>query len=377
MGRNAAGCLVGIVLASCVVCAACDSGEPEAGGPDAVPHGTIAGVTPSDLQAEATAPHLWCTVKAMWLEQGRLNVALHVESRGLGPVEVSRLDNSVAIGDFAMRTLEGEPVILSLQSAGGGAPVPAGTDYSLVPAAGVDFVTGPFYKASLVCQKSLSRRRPEVLAGTWLRYYVCGMASCVSAGSHLTAPLVGIGMVQFGKAPGAGLNADSSRDWEASDLRAEIGVPYLWATIRSMGPENGRTALAVHLEGSGGLGPVRVSRSDLERALGGLFLRSQEGNTVLTYHEAPPGDLAVPPALPQDYVSLPADGLDITTMEFRDRLEYCQGFAPAEARRMVPEGKALRYYLCSEVACRTQDLHEGFFVPLMGVGLAQYEGKRE
>jgi hypothetical protein len=184
-------------------------------------------------------------------------------------------------------------------------------------------------------------------------------------------------MVQFGQAPGGGEDVAASERWAGSDLRSEIRAPYLWVTVRSMAPRNGRTALALHLEGGGGLKPPRVSKSDLERAVGDIFLRSKEGNSVRTFHSRPSGDLVVPPPDPQDYVAVATQGLDITVMGFRETLDYCQAIGSADRTFSVPEGSTLRYYLCSEVNCRMQDMGKAFYVPLMGVGLVEYGGKRE
>ncbi len=48
---------------------------------------------------------------------------------------------------------------------------------------------------------------------------------------------------------------------------------------------------------------------------------------------------------------------------------------PYGPRDWVSAATTLRYYLCSVVSCRTEDLARAFFVPVMGVGLVQYGAK--
>jgi hypothetical protein len=93
-------CLVLIMALSSWFARGCSKDNSQGAPPVSARTNLMAGVTASDLRAEVTVPHLWCTVNAMWLEEGRLRVALHIDSAGgLGPVRVSRLYNSVAVGD--------------------------------------------------------------------------------------------------------------------------------------------------------------------------------------------------------------------------------------------------------------------------------------
>lgn len=68
----------------------------------------------------------------------------------------------------------------------------------------------------------------------------------------------------------------------ASDLRTEVTVPHLWATVKAVSVKSGRLAVAVHIERAGGLEPVKVSQFDIAmRALGQLALRTKDAEPVL------------------------------------------------------------------------------------------------
>ena len=228
-----------------------------------------AGVTASDLRMEVTVPHLWATVKAVSVQSGHLAVTVHIErAGGLEPVKVSQFDMMGALGQLALRTKEGEPVLLLFQPGPLVTPAPMQSDDVSVPVQGLDLRTGPSAGATIQLQRSLAKGQSRLANGTWLRYYLCRQVWCSSGDLRkmFTVPLLGIGMVQFGGAEEQGGGGTLGADRATSDLRSEVAVPYLWATVESVTPKSGKTGLTIHLERGGGLGPLRVSRSDLERA---------------------------------------------------------------------------------------------------------------
>jgi hypothetical protein len=332
---------------------------------------------------EVTVPHLWATVKAVSVQSGHLAVTVHIErAGGLEPVKVSQFDIAMrALGQLALRTKDAEPVLLQYHPGPVVSPAPMESDYVSVPVQGLDLNTGPSAGMSIQLQRSLAKGQSRLPEGTWLRYYLCTEVWCSSNDlrKSFIVPLLGIGMVQFERAEEQGGGGTVGAHGVTSDLRSEVAVPYLWATVESVTPRSGKTGLTVHLE-RGGLGPVRVSRSDLQRAASEVLLRTRDGDPVRTMRTMPAGALVVPAADPNDYVSVPDSGLDLTPVAFGETLYYWKSLELSDSLDrtfVLPEGSTLRYYLSSEVHCRSEDMRKAFYVPLMGVGLVQYGKKAE
>jgi hypothetical protein len=178
--------------------------------------------------------------------------------------------------------------------------------------------------------------------------------------------VVGAGYVQFG---GDGGVASPKGGRVDSDLRSDITMPYLWATVQAISVEKDKTTVTLEVERGGGLRSVRVSRSGLEKAAWALKLRTREGDTG-----APRGtwlSRRAPPFDPEDYAPVPEGGLRLTV----DMSEYGRwGYFNAMdlGATDLPFGSEMRYYLCTEVRCCTDDMKKQFWVPLLGVGLVRY-----
>jgi hypothetical protein len=254
---------------------------------------------------------------------------------------------------------------------------------------GLDFDIHPFWEEGSVERwKARATRSSAFPDGTWLRYYISANIICADEEVHrmVDVPFLGVGLVRFNEDKDEG---SASRQEEANtmsagktlDLGEGITVPCLWATIEDMRPQNWHMAMKIHLDKRGGLGPLRVSRTDLERAAAGVQLRTKEGDPVWSQQALRSVELRVPPADPQDYVTVPDGVLDLNVKgQFEEGLRYSEPMALDDPRgppSVLPQGSILRYYLCGEVSCRTEGMGKAFYVPLMGVGLVQYGPKAE
>ena len=153
-------------------------------------------------------------------------------------------------------------------------------------------------------------------------------------------------------------------------------VPHLWATIVSVSPKDGKLGVRVRLERGGGLGTLRVSQSDLLRAVGDVALRTQDGDAVGTKFHDRWSSPKAPAAVAQDYVSVPDEGLDLSLGPVGEAA-VPQWKSLASKPSDLQPGTPLRYYLCGEVNCRSEDLKKSFYVPVLGVGLVQFSDKAE
>ena len=246
-----------------------------------------------------------------------------------------------------------------------------------MPAGGLDVKSGSGKGAELFVKKSPTSRPSRLAEGTPLRYYLCMevLGSTVDSRKAFYIPVLGAGLVRFGADEGAGA-ADLGKGTDEADLRSEVTLPHLWATVKAISAENGTTAMTIHLEKAEGLGPLRVSQSGVEHLGREMALRTKDGDpiragvTVFAQN--------VPRVVPGDYLSVPDDGVDLNVVPFKDGVLYrWKSLDPEMRPTVLPIGPWLRYYVCTEVSCSTEDMKQQFWVPVLGVGVVQYGGKGE
>ena len=363
-----------IIALSVTMCAGCGKHDDGSAHQQAAPAGAEAGVTDADLLAEVTVPHLRVTVKSIWQRRDGLVFTLRIEpAGGLGPVSVHAMSFYMALSRGLIRTRGGEPVLFkwppdaTFVDIMGFAPIPnGGWDIELYLS---DFAQDV---VRLQRWKSMASGPSYLKPGTELRYFLWRYQDCLGEKWAGGVPMVGAGVVTFGEGKGA---QTPGREVEASDLRREITVPHLWATVEAMSSGKSGTTCTLLIQGSNGLGPVRVLRSDLDGALAEMALRTKDGNPAgelyaVHYHPA------VPPPASGNYVTVGEDGVRITVTPYGPG-PLLEWKSTGKDQSVVTGNPWLRYYMCSAVFCRSEDKRKGFFVPLLGVGLVKYGGEEE
>jgi len=163
---------------------------------------------------------------------------------------------------------------------------------------------------------------------------------------------------------------------DAAGSLAEVTVPYLRATIRSISRrEGGELIYDVHIEPVGEMPRVKVLPFTVGCAMAEVALRKQTGEPVRVMG----GTVAtVQPGL--RLKAVPDGGLDLRLMPSGHPESILYWPALGQDYADLPGGTRLRYYLSSEVTCASgaNDEHwradgEYFHVPLLGEGLVLFE----